>query len=79
IAFIGEHVRPREDANDGPVLNGELVPQDPQDSFEIPKIESKVVHKILKGIRPKPNLVHQNMMMGCDNSCLPVNLFMGID
>ncbi|ERN04701.1 hypothetical protein AMTR_s00076p00174050 [Amborella trichopoda] len=57
-SLMGENVRLLEGANDGPALDGEPVSSDLQCLLEILKAMSKDLHRILKVIRPEPNLVH---------------------
>ncbi|ERN04544.1 hypothetical protein AMTR_s00081p00164930 [Amborella trichopoda] len=68
-AFVGGDVRLHKDTDNGLVLDGEPVAPDLRGLFEILKTNSQAVHKILKVIRPKLNLVHQKMMRGCGGPC----------
>ncbi|ERN05691.1 hypothetical protein AMTR_s00006p00208810, partial [Amborella trichopoda] len=62
IAFVGEDVHPHEGGDDDLMISGELVPLNLRGPFEILKTKFKAVHKILKVIRPEPNLFLSKMM-----------------
>ncbi|ERN05674.1 hypothetical protein AMTR_s00006p00179660 [Amborella trichopoda] len=76
MALARTGVRVLKGSHDDPVINSELVPSDLRCLIEILKAKSKAVHKLLKVIRPEPNLVHQKMMTDRGDRCWPVTTFM---
>ncbi|ERN12783.1 hypothetical protein AMTR_s00043p00208100 [Amborella trichopoda] len=76
MALATTGIRVLKGSSDDHVIAGELVPPD---LHGVLKTESKAVHRILKVIWPKPNLVHQNMMTDCEGFCWLVIFFMMVN
>ncbi|ERN10974.1 hypothetical protein AMTR_s00160p00035040 [Amborella trichopoda] len=76
MALTSTSIQALKGSHDDPMIDSELVPLDLHGFFEILKTKFKPVHKILKVIRPEPNLVHWKMMTGCGDCCWPMTLFM---
>ncbi|ERN05679.1 hypothetical protein AMTR_s00006p00182250 [Amborella trichopoda] len=78
IALLGEDVRTCKSI-DRPVLDGGHVTSDFYCFLDIWRARSKAVHKIMRVLKPEPNLIHPNMMTNCDGLRMPIIFFMMVE